>query len=80
VLDLNRIAHLNKTAPGGGVDLCMEPTDMKRFLLPNDSSHDCACGVDDRKQCACVDGHKSIDIGESTERRIYRLSDQENNH
>jgi hypothetical protein len=80
VHQLNRIPRHYSTTPEGGVDLCMEPTNLKGFFLPTDSPHDRAREVDERKKRACRARHRRIEVGEAAERRTSRLSDQENNH
>ena len=77
---LNRIPHLYSTSPYGGVDLCMEKTNLKGFLLTIDGPQDRAREVDDRNKRAYKARRRRIQVGEATERRTSRLSDQENNH
>lgn len=77
--------HTPSPYNNSSVELCMEQNKMKGFPLPNDGS--VIMPIDervrvmvDRKQRACMTGHRCIEFGKASERRIHRLSDQENKH
>lgn len=80
VHQLNRIPRHYSTTPEGGVDLRMDPTNLKGFLLPSNGSFDRAREMDDREKRTHRARHRRIEVGEAAERRTSRLSAQENNH
>ena len=80
----NRIPRHYSTSLYGGVDLCMEKTNLKDFLLPSDNPNyrandKRAREVDDRIR-ASMPWQRCFEFGEAIERRKHRLSDQENIH